>query len=147
MSDPSYEAPEDAPVRRGGGVKADINVTPLVDVVLVLLIIFMVVTPQMESGVAVDLPKARNTEEAGAAEVPVTLSIDKDGAVYLEKEKLAPEVLETRLSGLHAENERRPLVLKADRTVTYERIREVFQSCQSIGFPGVSLQVIEQGDV
>ncbi|HLT30464.1 MAG TPA: biopolymer transporter ExbD, partial [Myxococcaceae bacterium] len=77
---------------------------------------------------------------------PVTLSIDKDGAIYLEKEKLAPGSVETRLAGLHEENAGRPLVLKADRAVAYERIREIFQSCQSIGFPGVSLQVIEQGD-
>ncbi|HLT31672.1 MAG TPA: biopolymer transporter ExbD, partial [Myxococcaceae bacterium] len=113
MSESSYEHTDDAPVRRGGGVKADINVTPLVDVVLVLLIIFMVVTPQMESGVAVDLPKARNTEESGATTEPVTLSIDKDGAIYLEKEKLAPGSVETRLAGLHEENAGRPLVLKA----------------------------------
>jgi biopolymer transport protein TolR len=146
VSDPSHEHSDDAPVRRGGGVKADINVTPLVDVVLVLLIIFMVVTPQMESGVAVDLPKARNTEESAATTAPVTLSIDRDGAIYLEKEKLEPDSVEKRLAGLHEEDAGRPLVLKADRAVAYERVREIFQSCQSIGFPGVSLQVIEQGD-
>src|SRR5690606_39997210 len=106
----------------------------------------MVVTPQMESGVAVDLPKARHTEQPGGSVEPVTLSLDQEGILYLEKEKLPKEAIEKRLAQLHAERGDRPLVLKADRAVSYERIREVFKSCQDVGFPGVSLQVIEQGD-
>src|ERR1700736_1442172 len=72
------------------GVRSDINITPLVDVVLVLLIIFMVITPMLQRGKAVDLPKARHAAGAPPAQggpEPAFISVTKDGDVYLEQDK------------------------------------------------------------
>jgi biopolymer transport protein TolR len=140
------ESHDEAP-RPHKGVKADINVTPLVDVVLVLLIIFMVVTPQMEAGAAVDLPAARNpdTEAPGSLE-PTTLSITKDGKLYFDKEQLEAPQMEERLKALHREKPELRLVLKADKAVEYEQVRSLFKTCQQIGFPGVALQVIDRAN-
>ncbi len=145
MSEHESGLHDDAPPRRGGGVKADINVTPLVDVVLVLLILFMVVTPQMEAGVAVDLPPANNPDAESSGLEPVTLSISKDGALHLDKDRIEPAQLEHQLKTLHAEKPDQQLVLKADKAVAYGKVRDVFKTCQGAGFPGVSLQVIEKG--
>jgi len=141
-SDSHDEAP-----RAHKGVKADINVTPLVDVVLVLLIIFMVVTPQMEAGAAVDLPPAANpdTETPGALE-PTTLSISRDGKLYFDKDVVDAPEMEKRLKALHEEKPQLRLVLKADKAVEYEQVRTLFKTCQQIGFPGVALQVIDRAN-
>lgn len=144
MSEHSTDGHDEELPRRGGGVKADINVTPLVDVVLVLLIIFMVVTPQMEAGVSVDLPPASNPDAEANKLEPVTLSLAKDGALYLDKDKVEPAKLEQQLKALHDEKPDQQLVLKADKTVAYGKVRDVFKTCQGAGFPGVSLQVIEK---
>ncbi|MBL8924336.1 MAG: biopolymer transporter ExbD [Myxococcaceae bacterium] len=119
------------------------NVTPLVDVVLVLLIIFMVVTPQMEAGVTVKLPSISNPDQGNGSLEPITVTVAADGALYLEKERLAHDALMTQLDGLHRANAERRVVLKADTTLRYVKVRELFKDCQSVGFPGVSLQVLD----
>lgn len=124
----------------------EINVTPLVDVVLVLLIIFMVVIPAMESGAHIELPSISNVDEEVQGRVdPLTLSLQADGQLFLDKEPLAPEVLETRLTAEHETDVMRRIVLRADRGVHYSDARELFTMLQNIGFPGISLQVNERG--
>jgi biopolymer transport protein ExbD len=109
------------------------NVTPLVDVVLVLLIIFMVVIPAMEKSAQVDLPSIFNVDpEAKSKTDPFTLSLTTDGSIYLEQDLLAPDAF---LNKLREANEREPsrrLVLRADRAAHYGEV-----------FPGVSLRVNE----
>jgi biopolymer transport protein TolR len=122
------------------------NVTPLVDVVLVLLIIFMVVIPQMEAGAAVDLPAARNPDAENAELKPTTLSVTRDGRFFFEKEQLAKDALRERLERFHQEKPEARLVLKADKLTEYEHVRTLFRTCQEIGFPGVSLQVIDKAN-
>ena len=146
MSESHSDAHGDETPRRTSSVKADINVTPLVDVVLVLLIIFMVVTPQMEAGVQVDLPPAKNPDAESKGLEPTTLSVGKDGKIYLDKDPIALAELERHLKELHEEKPETPLVLKADKAAAYGKVRNLFKTCQSIGFPGVSLQVIDKGD-
>ena len=140
------ESHDEAP-RPHKAVKADINVTPLVDVVLVLLIIFMVVTPQMEAGATVELPSASNPDkEAQGTLEPTTLSITKAGQLYFDKEPLDRSALEERLKTLHQEKPELRLMLKADKAVDYEKVRSLFKTCQQIGFPGVSLQVLDRAN-
>jgi biopolymer transport protein ExbD/biopolymer transport protein TolR len=125
------------------------NVTPLVDVVLVLLIIFMVVIPAMENGVAIELPAIFHVDEDAKGRTdPVVLSLAADGSYYVEKERVSKEELREKLRAIHAQDVMRRLILRGDRGVKYVRARELFAVCQEIGFPGVSLQVnaaTEQG--
>jgi biopolymer transport protein ExbD len=120
------------------------NVTPLVDVVLVLLIIFMVVIPAMQTSTTIDLPAIFNVDpEPKSKTDPYTVSLSADGAIHLEQERLEPEgVLET----LRAANKRGParrLILRADRAAKYSAVRALFKTCQEVGFPGMSLKVNE----
>ncbi len=140
----SSASPEDRPTRRPG-VRADMNVTPLVDIVLVLLIIFMVMTPQMEAGASVALPAATTADaEKGSTLEPITVTLTKDGALYLDRDQLPREALLARLKALRDAKPDRKLVLKADQAVPYEKVRSLFQACQSLAFPGISLQVIDK---
>ena len=132
--------------RSGKRASTAMNVTPLVDVVLVLLIIFMVVIPAMESGAHIELPSISNVDEEVQGRVdPLTLSLQADGQLFLDKEPLAREVLETRLTAEHETDVMRRIVLRADRGVHYSDARELFTMLQNIGFPGISLQVNERG--
>jgi biopolymer transport protein TolR len=118
------------------------NVTPLVDVVLVLLIIFMVVIPMMEKSVSVDLPNIFNVDpEAKGKTDPFTLSLTKDGGMYFEQEKLDEASFKERLSAALENEPHRRLVLRADAGAHYGDVRKLYKTCQEIGFPGVSLRV------
>jgi biopolymer transport protein TolR len=124
------------------------NVTPLVDVVLVLLIIFMVVIPAMEKSAQVELPSIFNVDpEAKSKTDPFTLSLTSDGAMFLEQDQLSPETFEAKLREANEREPSRRLVLRADRTAHYGDVRKLFKACQEVGFPGVSLRVNElKGD-
>ena len=120
------------------------NVTPLVDVVLVLLIIFMVVIPQMEKSAQVDLPSIFNTDpEAKSKSDPFTLSLTSDGSMFFEQDLLTPETFATTLRAANDREPSRRLVLRADRAAHYGDVRKLFKACQDVGFPGVSLRVNE----
>jgi biopolymer transport protein TolR len=121
----------------------EMNVTPLVDVVLVLLIIFMVVTPQMEAGVSVTLPSIHNPDQGNGALEPTTVTLTKDGKFFFEKEELPVDVLMARLKDVHGARPDSRVVLKADKELGYGKVRALFKACQDLGFPGVSLQVID----
>ena len=123
----------------------EINVTPLVDVVLVLLIIFMVVTPQMESGENVELPQIQFPDEEGKGKLdPIELIVTSSGRMLLEKEEVAKEALPAALTAIHEKEPRRRLVLKGDARLGYGEAREVFVLAQQVGLPGVSLMVSER---
>lgn len=129
-------------MRRPNRPKPDINVTPLVDVVLVMLIIFMVVLPQMQAGANVNVPGARNPDrKTDLAQPPVTLSITAKGSLYLEKTAVAREELVTLLRDRHLRSPASKLFLKGDREAPYGLVRAVFKDAQGLGFPGVALQV------
>ena len=132
--------------RRRGGLKPEINITPLVDVVLVLLIIFMVVAPQMEAGASVVLPSIANPDKGNGALEPTTVTLTKDGRLFFEKEELSEDVLVERLKALHAAKPQTRVVLKADTGLAYGKVRAMFKRCQELGFPGASLQVIDRAN-
>jgi biopolymer transport protein TolR len=123
----------------------EMNVTPLVDVVLVLLIIFMVVTPQLEAGAAVDLPGAFHPDKTEDNSLtPITVSLSSKGQFFLDRKPVGREELLQQLEALYQKDKEAPLVLKADRNVRYVEVRSIFKAMQDIGFPGVSLQVIDR---
>ena len=133
-------------MRRPEGAKPDINVTPLVDVVLVLLIIFMVVIPQMEAGATVNVPGAEHPDpKTDLKNPPITLSVTAAGNLYLEKRQVSHDELLPLLAQSHARSPQARLILKGDRTVQYGLMRRLFKECQGLGFPGVSLQVGDKG--
>ncbi|MBM4368888.1 MAG: biopolymer transporter ExbD [Deltaproteobacteria bacterium] len=105
-----------------GGAMADINVTPLVDVVLVLLIIFMVVTPMLSSGIDVKLPRAKTAVEEKDMGQNLVVGVKGDGRVYVDKTEVTKETLVAELVKVRAS---RALVLKGDKTATYRQVREV----------------------
>jgi len=131
--------------RKAGGVTPDMNVTPLVDVVLVLLIIFMVVAPRMDQDVPVELPGIFNPDpELDATSEPFKLTLSKDGDYYVDQEKYDLDGAIEVLSMRHAEEPLRRLVLRADAQLTYGQVRGVLSRAQQVGFPGMSLLVGER---
>ncbi len=119
---------------------AEINVTPLVDVMLVLLIIFMVTAPLLTSAVPVDLPDSRASAMEQQSD-QVTISILPNGSVYLDEEELAPGSLPDRLAALPVDASGKPplVVLRADRALDYGRVMEVMGELNHAGFNSISL--------
>ena len=122
-----------------GTVKAEINVTPLVDVVLVLLIIFMVITPMLQRGKPVTLPDAKHVSTLGKGGDPILLSITKDGRVWLDKQELKDPDIATELQAAMLATPTVPIMVKIDRDVEYKRVREVVLEVSKTHVMGVSL--------
>jgi biopolymer transport protein TolR len=129
--------------RRGRGRArapiAEINVTPLVDVMLVLLIIFMVTAPLLMAGVPVDLPESRAKAVAQEAD-QVTLSIDGSGRVFIDDDPVPAGGLAERLDGLRCARGEPPLItLRGDRGLDYGRVMAVMGELNRAGCNSVSL--------
>jgi len=122
----------------------EINITPLVDVVLVLLIIFMVVAPAITEGAQIELPKVLTPDAKPKDLDPIETTIAEDGTVIVEDERIQMSQLKSTLERLHAERPDRGLMLKADERAHYKRMRETFALIQDIGFKGVLLKVIQK---
>ena len=134
--------------RRGRAPMAEINVTPLVDVMLVLLIIFMVTAPLLVAGVPVDLPESRaNALDQQANQV--TLAIDAQGQVFLDDDPIAPGELPERIDALRCAGrsaDERPLItLRADRALDYGRVMAVMGELNRAGCNSVSLVTSSSG--
>jgi len=130
--------------RFGTRPRPAMNVTPLVDVVLVLLIIFMVVIPMAEQSAKVELPSVFNVDpEAKGKTDPFMLTLTATGELYFEEEPVPPDAMAAKLRAANQREPSRRLVLRADRTARYAAVRELFKACQEVGFPGVSLRVNE----
>jgi len=126
-----------------GGIKNEINITPLVDVVLVLLIIFMVVTPMLQRGKSVTLPKSRSTEKEKKDSDPLILSVTLDRQVYLEKDPLDDAGLEAALRRELQKKPDRRILLKGDEKLSYGEIRRVMNVARKAGARGINLGVEE----
>lgn len=124
---------------RTASLQSEINVTPLVDVCLVLLIIFMVVVPAMVSGtVPVQLPHTR-TAESVAAERQLPITVKEDGTVYVDAHVLRGDQLAAELGRLHREGPLRPVAVRGDKRVPYGSVVTVLDACRSAGFENVGL--------
>lgn len=119
-------------------VRSEINVTPLVDVCLVLLIIFMVVTPILQAGVRVDLPKTAKAPAMQGDQGQLNISIREDG-VYLKENRLPEAEMHEILAGLYAAEPDREVIVRGDRTLSYEKICEVLTTLGDVGFTRVGL--------
>ena len=118
-----------------GGPMSEINVTPLVDVMLVLLIIFMITAPLMSHKIKVELPQANldHREEKVPPAPPVTVTIKEDGSLYWNDAPITKELLESQLS-VEAQKTPQPAVnLRGDKTTKYRSIREVVDMAQAQG--------------
>jgi len=121
-------------------VRSEINVTPLVDVVLVLLIIFMVVTPMLTSGVSVDLPQTNNHAKKNDTGEQVMVSIDHDGKVYIDTDLVAEDDLVGRVQRELAQKGKTHQVhVKGDRRLSYGQVRKVLERINEAGAPQVAL--------
>ena len=119
-----------------GGPMAEINVTPLVDVMLVLLIIFIITAPLMQHKVKVELPKANLDEKqnpAGPKTPPITLAVTEDGSLYWNDEPVSKAILESRLSSAAQLTPQPSLNLRGDRTTKMRTINEVTKIAQDQG--------------
>jgi biopolymer transport protein TolR len=117
---------------------AEINVTPLVDVMLVLLIIFMVTAPLMTSGVSVDLPKT-SAQPLNTDSQPLTVSINAEGAIFLQEEPVDLTDLVAKLQAIGQNNPERRIFVRGDKANTYGRIMEVMGIITQGGFTKVAL--------
>ena len=125
-----------------GGAMADINVTPMADIMIVLLIIFMVITPMLQKGVDVKLPTAGNSKERKDEPKSITVAIRKDAVVYLGSAKvenraeLVPQLKE-RLEDVP--EGAKMIFLKADRELAYSEVMKVMDLCREAGVEEVAL--------
>jgi len=119
-------------VSNGYELKSDINVTPLVDVMLVLLVIFMVVTPMLKQQVPIELPLAEHSREAQEAS-QVTLVVGADGALVLNEQPIAAEALDGALRDLYAVRPEKTIFLEADRTLPYSQVVDLMDACRAAG--------------
>ena len=129
-----------------GGIKSDINVTPLVDVVLVLLIIFMVVTPMLQRGKDVKLPvAAKQKHDENAKDVdPMIVSVTADKRIWLEKDPMTDDALKQVLAGKLAAEPWKPILVKGDQSLTFGDVRRVLKDAQDAKAKSVKLGVEEK---
>lgn len=134
-------------IGKGYRARPTMNVTPLVDVVLVLLIIFMVVIPAIEQGMAIEIPGIhhpdKKTRWSGEA---ITLSIAKEGTVWLDDQEVSWAKLEGRLRMAARQSPGKRVVLRGDRGASYGNVRRVYRIVQQVGFPGIAVKVSHRQD-
>lgn len=117
---------------------SEINVTPLVDVMLVLLIVFMVTAPLLTTGVNIDLPKTSAQQIQGTDE-PLEVSIDAQGRIYLQKTEVRLDELVPRLSAIVQGAPERRIFVRGDKAIGYGRVMEVMGTINAAGFTKVAL--------
>ena len=120
-------------------LNSDINVTPLVDVCLVLLIIFMVVTPMLSKGVPVNLPVTEDPEKTPDTDKQLQIAVKSDGSIYLGPTVLRKEQLQTELESIHQKTPDREIAVKGDKLAKYGAVLDVLKSCREVGFNNVGL--------
>ncbi len=126
----------------GKGPKPTINVTPLVDVVLVLLIIFMLIIPNMQGDKPIELVNVMFPDkDADAKEEPLVVTIDRREAFTIDDQDLSRDQALSRLKDVYARSPKRKVLLRGDAKVPYKTVRDFFKEVQQIGFGGVALAV------
>ena len=134
----------------GGSVVAEINVTPMADVMLVLLIIFMITTPLLQTGITLNLPKARNPLDAPEADSndAVVISLNRAGQIYRAKTPLTEDqlfdFLRTRFAGSEVQD--RAIFLRADTALAYGRVVEIVNGSREAGIDRIGLMTELDGN-
>ena len=124
--------------RKRSPAMSEINVTPFVDVMLVLLIVFMVTAPLLTVGVPVDLPKTR-APALGQDKEPLSITVSKDGKIYLQKEAVAEDALVPKLQAISQNGYDQRIFVRGDKTVAYDRVMVVMGLLASAGFTHIGL--------
>jgi biopolymer transport protein ExbD len=124
-----------------GGPMAEINVTPLVDVMLVLIIIFMVVTPVLTSGVQVTLPSAKSVEEGQDVGQHIGIAVKDDESLFIEQTQVTRETLISAINDEYAEEGNRSLLIKADKRLKWKQVHGVMQLLHDNGMSTMLLAV------
>jgi biopolymer transport protein TolR len=125
----------------GGGMLAEINVTPLVDVMLVLIIIFMVVSQALATGVNVDLPKAKSAEESRDVGQNINIAIRGDETLYVERTETDLDGLIDELNSEYERDGARALLVKGDKGLTWKQVRVVMDKINENGMSTMLLAV------
>ena len=118
---------------------SEINVTPFVDIMLVLLIIFMVAAPLLSVGIEVDLPNTKAKPLSIEKESPLTLTLDKDSNIFINEVKIKKEELRTRLLAIRKERESDEIYLRASKNIEYQRVASILALVSNIGYSQISL--------
>ena len=116
----------------------EINVTPMVDVMLVLLIVFMITSPMLVAGIEVDLPETESAPISGQFK-PLVISIDKNNQIYITETKIDPKELITKLKNITKEKKDTRIFVKGDKTVPYGVVIETMSRIHNAGFTKVAL--------
>ncbi|HSV04264.1 MAG TPA: biopolymer transporter ExbD [Phenylobacterium sp.] len=120
------------------GTLSEINVTPLVDVMLVLLIIFMISAPLLTAGVPLELPKTEASAMQNESK-PVSISIRADGTIFVQNDQVAFSRLSPRLKETVGDNPKRPIYVRADGRASYETVAQVMAALSTSGFSSINL--------
>lgn len=130
--------------KQPSGAVPEINITPLVDVVLVLLIIFMVIAPALNEGAQIELPKVLTPDPKPRDISPITVLILDDGSALVSEKPVKGADLPAVLKQAHEQDPNRAILFKADQNTKYRRVRETFAAIQDLGLKGVLLKVTEK---
>ena len=125
--------------RQSARPMAEINVTPFVDVMLVLLIIFMVAAPLLTVGVPLELPESEAKALPTPQEAPLTVNLDAAGNIYIQDTEIGPEQLPARLAAIREARGDDQVFLRADRTLDYGRVMQVMGALNRAGFRNIGL--------
>ena len=117
---------------------AEINVTPMVDIMLVLLIIFMVTSPMLVAGVTVDLPETSAAAVSGQDE-PLSITIDSKGAVYIQDTKIKKSDLVDKLQAITGQKRETRIFVRGDKSIDYGKVMEIVGAINAAGFTKVAL--------
>jgi biopolymer transport protein ExbD len=120
-------------------MNASINITPLVDVVLVLLIIFMVMAPQMRNGPEVSLPKTQKPREQGDERSRILVTIDQTGKLWIDNKAVAPEQFSEGLKAAAGSDPDPRVVIRSDARLSFGDVRRAMSAIEAAGFEGVGL--------
>ena len=122
-----------------GGVKSDINVTPLVDVMLVLLIIMMLVAPLLQQGISVKLPTATNTTDHPEVSGQTVIAIAKDEGLYLNAKPIKMDELAMKVADLFEGKKEKVVLIKADEAVAYAAVMNAMDQLRKAGIEDIGL--------
>lgn len=126
--------------RRVGGANTDINMTPMIDVMLVLLIVFMVTAPMMTTGVPVDLPKTdASTSQSSDDSEPLVITLDKHDKIYLQDTQMDMAELIAKLKSVTAEKPDQRIFIRGDQALNYGKVMTLMGQLTAAGFSRVAL--------
>ncbi len=127
-----------------GGVKSDINVTPLVDVMLVLLIIMMLITPMLNQGVAVILPKASNTVDKPTTSNNTVIAVSKDGTLYVNAKPVSEAEMASKVTEALESKKEKVVFINADEEAAYSAIMETMDKLRQAGVEDIGLITVHK---